>query len=114
MSLPDEPPNNGMHPTADTTDFINLNRSGRRVMPSVGRLVAGHGEQRFAGRIAGGKEVASSVAGVVRFPSCWRVSRVVGAARSALSQTWVAAQQAHAPDRGHDSCHILPDRPRGG
>jgi len=36
------PPNNGMHPTADTNIVINLNRSGRRVMPGVGRLVAGH------------------------------------------------------------------------
>jgi hypothetical protein len=30
--------NNGMHPTADTTALIFSNRSGRRVMPGVGRL----------------------------------------------------------------------------
>jgi hypothetical protein len=29
--------NNGMHPTADTTDFIYLKVAGRRVMPGVGR-----------------------------------------------------------------------------
>jgi hypothetical protein len=31
--------NNGMHPTADTPDFIFGNRTGRRVMPGV-RLLA--------------------------------------------------------------------------
>ena len=28
-------PNNGMHPTTDTNDFIYINRAGRRVMPGV-------------------------------------------------------------------------------
>jgi hypothetical protein len=28
-------PNNGMHPTADTTALIKLSLSGRRVMPGV-------------------------------------------------------------------------------
>ena len=28
-------PNNGMHPTADTASFINLNLWWRRVMPGV-------------------------------------------------------------------------------
>jgi hypothetical protein len=37
--LDDAPPNNGMHPTADTTDFIYINGAGRRVMPGV-RLLA--------------------------------------------------------------------------
>jgi len=32
------PPNNGMHPTRDTPDFIYLNRAGGRVMPGVRRL----------------------------------------------------------------------------
>ena len=38
LSLAGPPPNNGMHPTADTTALIYINRSGRRVMPGVGRL----------------------------------------------------------------------------
>jgi hypothetical protein len=29
------PPNNGMHPTRDTTAFIYLNQAGGRVMPGV-------------------------------------------------------------------------------
>jgi len=29
------PPNNGMHPTADTQGFINSDGLGRRVMPGV-------------------------------------------------------------------------------
>jgi hypothetical protein len=33
------PPNNGMHPTADTNDFIYSNLAGRRVMPGVRRLM---------------------------------------------------------------------------
>jgi hypothetical protein len=107
-------PNNGMHPTRDTKAFIFSKVAGGRVMPGVGRLVAEHREQRFAGRVADEKEVASRAAGVVRFPDCRRVSRVVGVARSALSRTWVAAQHAHAPDRGHGGCHILPVGPRGG
>ena len=32
------PPNNGMHPTADTLAFKYLNLAGRRVMPGVRRL----------------------------------------------------------------------------
>jgi hypothetical protein len=28
-------PNNGMHPTAGTLDFMEINRAGRRVMPGV-------------------------------------------------------------------------------
>jgi hypothetical protein len=28
-------PNNGMHPTADTTAFMYISRAGRRVMPGV-------------------------------------------------------------------------------
>ncbi len=39
----DAPPNNGMHPTADTTAFIFGNLSGRRVMPGV-RLLQGREE----------------------------------------------------------------------
>jgi hypothetical protein len=35
LSHPDHQPNNGMHPTADTTALININLSGRRVMPGV-------------------------------------------------------------------------------
>jgi hypothetical protein len=31
----DAPPNNGMHPTADTLDFIHLHGATRRVMPGV-------------------------------------------------------------------------------
>ncbi|MDQ3816431.1 MAG: hypothetical protein M3362_01920 [Acidobacteriota bacterium] len=30
-------PNNGMHPTADTNDVINIRGLGRRVMPGVRR-----------------------------------------------------------------------------
>ena len=33
--------NNGMHPTADTTDFIFGNLLGRRVMPGVRFLLNG-------------------------------------------------------------------------
>jgi hypothetical protein len=29
------PPNNGMHPTADTTALIYINHAGRRVMPAL-------------------------------------------------------------------------------
>jgi len=50
--------------------------------------------------------VASNVSGVIQFPSCWRVWLVASVARSALSQARVAAQQAHAPDRGHDGSHV--------
>jgi hypothetical protein len=63
-----------MHATRDTSDFIKRNLVGGRVMRSVGRLVAEHGEQRFAGRIAGEKEVASSVA-------AWFDSLVAGTCR---------------------------------
>jgi hypothetical protein len=54
-------------------------------MPGVGRLVAKHEEQRFTGRLACEKEVASSAACVVRFPSCRRMPRAAAVARSALS-----------------------------
>jgi hypothetical protein len=37
-SVAETPPNNGMHPTADTTALIKRNRSGRRVMPGVRRF----------------------------------------------------------------------------
>jgi len=33
-------PNNGMHPTRDTADFISSKGAGGRVMPGVGRLLA--------------------------------------------------------------------------
>jgi hypothetical protein len=32
--------NNGMHPTADTSDFVINKGVGRRVMPGVSRLLA--------------------------------------------------------------------------
>jgi hypothetical protein len=41
-----------MHPTADTT-IVKFNKgAARRVMPGVGRLVAEHEDQRFAGQVA--------------------------------------------------------------
>jgi hypothetical protein len=33
--MPEPPPNNGMHPTADTPALIISRGAGRRVMPSV-------------------------------------------------------------------------------
>ena len=36
---PEAMPNNGMHPTADTQDFMYTNGSWRRVMPGVMLLV---------------------------------------------------------------------------
>jgi hypothetical protein len=41
-----------MHATRDTNDVINLKVAGGRVMRGVGRLVAEHGDQRLAGRVA--------------------------------------------------------------
>jgi hypothetical protein len=35
LLTPAQPPNNGMHPTADTTILIFDNRMGRRVIPGV-------------------------------------------------------------------------------
>ncbi|MCA1849698.1 MAG: hypothetical protein LC672_01265, partial [Acidobacteria bacterium] len=52
------------------------------------------------------KTIASGERGVVQFPSYWRDSRVASVARSALSPARVAAQQAHAPDRGHEGCYV--------
>ena len=37
-SDPEPAPNNGMHPTRDTNDFIHLNLAGGRVMPGVSWL----------------------------------------------------------------------------
>jgi hypothetical protein len=73
-------------------------------MRSVGRLVAELEAERFACRVARQQTVAASGAGVVWFPSCWRKVRLMQVARSAVSQTWVAAQQAHARDRRHAGC----------
>jgi hypothetical protein len=54
-------------------------------MPGVGRLVAKHEAQRFAGRVLREKRtVASEARGVVESPSYQRGWRVLNGARSAL------------------------------
>ena len=45
-----------MHATRDTSDVIKLHRACGRVMRGVGRLVAEHGIQRFAGLVACAKK----------------------------------------------------------
>jgi hypothetical protein len=57
------------------------------------------------------KIVAPGARGVVGFPSCRLEWRVMDVARSALSRSRVAAEQANAPDRGHERCQI-PSRGR--
>jgi hypothetical protein len=77
------PPNKRMHPTADTRDVKFLRGVARRVMRSVGRLVAEHREQRFTGRITCGKRLRlawrawfdSLVADARRRSRAWRAPR---------------------------------------
>ena len=52
------------------------------------------------------KTVAGSEPGGIKFPGVSRWLRVVSVARSAYSRYGIAAEQAHAPDRGHDGFHV--------
>jgi hypothetical protein len=101
-----------MHPTADTTALIFDNLAGRRVMPSVvaplrapAVLGAGFAPVRTSGVELSLKRGRSSPPRPSSlYPGGGRVRRQPGA----------APQLANAPDRRHESCHLLPDAPGGG
>src|ERR1044071_7698276 len=95
-----------MQRSADT-HLVMFHRSGS-APADAGRWAAGGGTRglKMWGRVSREKKVAGRARGVVWFLCRRRELRVMWVARSALSRRWVAAQQAHAPDRGHDGFHI--------
>jgi hypothetical protein len=95
-------PNLALHPTAYSLRFgRSFRRFGfrRRVNFFVRRLMANTKMKGCRAESRGRKTVASGEQGVVQFPGSWREPQVVDVARSAYSQTWVAPEQANAPDR---------------
>jgi hypothetical protein len=106
-------PNKPMHPTADTL-LVKFRRGvGRRVIGGVGRLVAG---TKIEGLRAEWREGQCCVwrreGGVV--PCSVAEGAGEGVARSAPFRSWIAAQQANAPDPRHEACYLSSELWAGG